>query len=80
MRIATFHTEFTSDLESFVKNPIQIPTITVWNPELTASPERHLHLGKTVNLTTEVQIYTLERENDANLPTSSLFSAKTQIG
>jgi len=73
MRIATFHAEFTSDLESFVKNPIQIPTITVWNPELTASPERHLHLGKTVNLTTEVQIYTLEKENEAFDHISSLL-------
>lgn len=73
MRIATFHTEFTSDLESFVKNPIQIPTITEWNPELTASPERHLNLGKKVNLTTEVQIYTLEKENEAFDHISSLL-------
>ena len=65
MRIYTFHKEFTNDLESFVKYPIQIPCLNEWNPERIASPERHLSLGKGVDLTIDAQIYTLEKDNVA---------------
>lgn len=65
MRIYTFHKEFTNDLESFVKHPIQIPCLNEWNPERIASPERHLSLGKGVDLTIDAQIYTLEKDNVA---------------
>lgn len=65
MRIYTFHKEFTNDLESFVKNPIQIPCLNEWNPERIASPERHLSLGKLTDLTIDAQIYTLEKDNIA---------------
>ena len=65
MRIVTLKDNFTKDLESFVKNPMQIPCLTEWNPKRLAAPERHISLGNDVNLTLDVQIYTLERENVA---------------
>ena len=73
MRISTFKETFTKDLESFVKSPIQIPCLTEWNPQRVASPERHLFLGKDINLTVDVQIYTLEKENQAFDNISSLL-------
>ena len=73
MRISTFKENFTKDLESFVKSPMQIACLTEWNPQRVASPERHLALGKNVNLTVDVQIYTLEKENQAFDNISSLL-------
>ena len=65
MRIVTLKDNFTKDLESFVKNPMQIPCLTEWNPKRVAAPERHISLGKDINLTLDIQIYTLEKENVA---------------
>ena len=44
---------------------MQIPCLTEWNPKRVAAPERHMSLGKDLNLTLDVQIYTLEKENTA---------------
>ena len=65
MRITQFKEQFTEDLVSFVKQPLQIPTLTEWDSKRVAAPERHLTLGKDLNLTLDVQIYTLEKENQA---------------
>lgn len=46
MSIETFYSDFTSDLESFVKNPIQLEPITKWSPNRVAAPERHIQYGK----------------------------------
>ena len=45
MSISTFHSEFTKDLESFVKTPIQIAPISAWSPYAVAAPERHVRYG-----------------------------------
>lgn len=45
MSISTFHSEFTKDLESFVKTPIQIAPISAWSPHAVAAPERHVRYG-----------------------------------
>jgi hypothetical protein len=49
MSISTFHSEFTKDLESFVKTPIQIAPIPAWSPHAVAAPERHVHYGTDYN-------------------------------
>lgn len=46
MSIVTFYSDFTSELESFVKNPIQMEPITKWSPNRVAAPERHIQYGK----------------------------------
>jgi hypothetical protein len=65
MKIATFAEDFTRDLESFVKNPIQIEPITSWNPRKPAAPERHMANGKAANIVFETQVYMLEEQNHA---------------
>ena len=63
MRIYTLKENFTKDLESFLKNPLQIPCLTEWNPKRVAAPERHLSLGKDAGLSIDMLVYTLEKEN-----------------
>jgi hypothetical protein len=65
MKIGTFADDFTKDLESFVKNPIQIEPLSIWNPRKPASPERHMTLGKGSNIAFDTQIYMLEEQNHA---------------
>jgi hypothetical protein len=65
MKIATFGDDFTKDLESFVKNPIQIEPLPAWNPRKPAAPERHMLLGKAANIALDTQIYMLEEQNHA---------------
>lgn len=65
MKIATFGDDFTKDLESFVKNPIQIEPLSAWNPRKPAAPERHMVLGKAANIALDTQIYMLEEQNHA---------------
>lgn len=63
--IHTFHDEFTNDLESFVKNPIQIEPIASWNPRKPAAPERHLMYGYAAHIEFDAMIYLLEKQNGA---------------
>ena len=72
MRIVNLHDEFTKDLESFVKTPIQIPFLEEWNPKKVAAPERHLTLGKDHG-SMDLLIYTLENENETLENISSLL-------
>jgi hypothetical protein len=72
MRIVNLHDEFTKDLESFVKTPIQIPFLEEWNPKKVAAPERHLSLGKDRG-SVDLLIYTLENENETLENISSLL-------
>jgi len=65
MKIATFADEFTIDLESFVKNPIQIVPLSTWSPRKPAAPERHAYLGQLASVAIETQIYMLEEQNHA---------------
>ena len=65
MKIATFGDDFTKDLESFVKNPIQMEPSSSWNPRKPAAPERHMLLGKAANIALDTQIYMLEEQNHA---------------
>lgn len=65
MKIATFGDDFTKDLESFVKNPIQMEPLMAWNPRKPAAPERHMLLGKAANIALDTQIYMLEEQNHA---------------
>ncbi len=61
---ADFEAEFIHDLESFVRNPIQIEPIESWDPRQTAAPERHYMLGKLANKSVDSQVYML-RDNYA---------------
>jgi len=65
MKIATFGDDFTKDLESFVKNPVQVEPLSAWNPRKPAAPERHMVLGKAANIALDTQIYMLEEQNHA---------------
>ena len=65
MSIATIHSEFTNDLESFVKNPIQIEPLSKWDPRKPAAPERHAVYGKNTDLSIDTQFYMLESQNKA---------------
>ena len=65
MSIHTFHEEFTSDLESFVKNPVQIEPLAGWNPRKPAAPERHIMHGYTANIAIDAIIHMLETQNSA---------------
>jgi len=73
MRIHTFHTDFTSDLQSFVKDPVQFVPLIEWNPEKVASPERHLFNGLAINVPFDIQVYTLEKENESFDQISSML-------
>jgi hypothetical protein len=59
-----FEAEFLHDLESFVRNPIQIEPIESWDPRQTASPERHFMLGAEAHKSIDSQVYML-RDNYA---------------
>jgi hypothetical protein len=65
MNINTLYVDFTNDLESFVKAPIQIEPIVVWNPRKPASPERHAKNGLEARIGKDTQIYMLETQNKA---------------
>ena len=73
MRIHTFHTDFTNDLQSFVKDPVQFVPLIEWNPEKVASPERHLFNGIAINIPFDIQVYTLEKENEMFEQISSML-------
>jgi hypothetical protein len=59
-----FEGEFLHDLESFIRNPIQLEPIEIWSPRQTAAPERHFMLGKLANKSVDSQVYML-RDNYA---------------
>lgn len=59
-----FECEFLQDLESFVKNPIQIEPLDAWDPRQTAAPERHYMLGKLARISVDSQAFIL-RDNYA---------------
>lgn len=61
---ADFEAEFLHDLESFVKNPIQIEPAETWDPRQTAAPERHYMLGTSAHKSLDSQVYML-RDNYA---------------
>ena len=65
LTIHTIAEEFTKDLESFVKNPIQLERLQVWAPRKPAAPERHKALGTAQGIEPDVQLYYLEQENTA---------------
>lgn len=65
MNINTLYVDFTNDLESFVKTPIQLEPLTTWNPRKPASPERHAKNGLDARIGKETQIYMLESQNKA---------------
>ena len=65
MNINTLYVDFTNDLESFVKAPIQIEPLVSWNPRKPASPERHATNGLDARIGKETQIYMLETQNKA---------------
>ena len=62
--LCDFESEFLHDLESFIRNPIQIEPIENWSPRQTAAPERHFMLGKLANKSVDSQVYML-RDNYA---------------
>ena len=61
---ADFEAEFLHDLETFVKNPIQIEPAEIWDPRQTAAPERHYMLGVAAHKSVDSQVYML-RDNYA---------------
>ncbi len=65
MNINTLYVDFTNDLESFVKAPIQIEPLVAWNPRKPASPERHAVNGLDARIGKDTQIYMLETQNKA---------------
>jgi hypothetical protein len=65
MNINTFQIDFTSDLESFVKNPIQFEPQTVWSPRKATAPERHYALATAAHVPITTQTYLLESQNAA---------------
>jgi hypothetical protein len=65
MDIDSFPTEFTNDLESFVKNPIQFNPITVWDERRVAAPERHFANGLRESFSPTTIAFLLEQHNPA---------------
>jgi hypothetical protein len=65
MNIHTFAAEFTKDLESFVRTPLQITPLEAWDPRKQAAPERHAACGAAAGISTNDQIYMLETQNRA---------------
>jgi hypothetical protein len=61
---ADFESEFLHNLESFVRNPIQIEPVESWDPRQTAAPERHYMLGLVAHKSVDSQVYML-RDNYA---------------
>lgn len=61
---ADFEAEFLHNLESFVRNPIQIEPAETWDPRQTAAPERHYMLGVAAHKSVDSQVYML-RDNYA---------------
>ena len=61
---ADFEAEFLHDLESFVRNPLQIEPAESWDPRQTAAPERHYMLGVAAHKSVDSQVYML-RDNYA---------------
>ena len=71
--IHTFETDFTKDLESFVKNPIQFEPIVVWDPRSIAAPERHIAYGRALNLSYNIMFNALDVYNNAFRDIENLF-------
>ena len=69
----TFESDFTRDLESFVKNPLQIIPIDKWNPYSTAAPERHVVYGRVLGLSYNDIYIALETYNNAFHDIENLF-------
>jgi hypothetical protein len=65
MSIDSFPTEFTNDLESFVKTPIQFTPLTAWDERRIAAPERHFQNGIRESYSPTVIAFLLERHNPA---------------
>lgn len=63
MNIHTLYAEFTNDLESYVKHPMQMEPLYTWDPRKVAAPERHAAHGNRANMSTADQIYMLETQN-----------------
>jgi len=70
MSISTFHSEFTKDLESFVKTPIQIAPIPAWSPHAVAAPERHVHYG--TDYTSDTILHVLQSHSATEMIESML--------
>ena len=71
--IQTFEEDFTKDLESFVKNPLQFEPIVVWDPRSIAAPERHIAYGRALNLSYNMMFNALDVYNNAFRDIESLF-------
>ena len=65
MDIDSFPTEFTNDLESFVKNPIQFNPLTTWDERGIAAPERHFANGLRESFSAKTIAFLLEQHNPA---------------
>jgi len=65
MNIDSFPTEFTNDLESFVKTPIQFTPLTAWDERRIAAPERHYQNGIQEKYTPTTISFLLENHNPA---------------
>ena len=65
MNIDSFPIEFTKDLESFVKNPIQFTPLTAWDERRVAAPERHVQNGIRESYSLTTIAFALEQHNPA---------------
>ena len=65
MSIDSFPTEFTNDLESFVKTPIQFTPLTAWDERRIAAPERHFQNGIRESYSPTTIAFLLEQHNPA---------------
>lgn len=71
--IHTFEADFTRDLESFVKNPLQFEPIVAWDPRSIAAPERHIAYGRALNLSYNIIFNALDVYNNAFRDIENLF-------
>ena len=65
MNIDSFPADFTTDLESFVKTPIQFTPLTAWDERRIAAPERHFFNGVRDTLSPTTISFLLENHNPA---------------
>ena len=73
MNVHTFEALFTTDLESFVNNPIQIEPLATWNPKQTASLERHVLYGRAAGLRADAICTALVNHNIAFQECETMF-------
>jgi hypothetical protein len=71
--IHTFESDFTKDLESFVKNPLQFEPIVAWDPRTIAAPERHIAYARALNLSYNTIFNALDVYNNAFRDIENLF-------